>query len=154
MNILVSACLLGLNCKYNGGNNYSSKLAACLPEHRFIPVCPEQLGGLCTPREPSEIQNGTGREVWQGKAEIWSRPGGDVTEAFKKGAAEALKLAKLYDCRVAILKARSPSCGYGLIYDGSFSGRLIEGNGACAELLSDEGILILNEDNFEAVLNQ
>lgn len=154
MNILVSACLLGVNCKYSGGNNSCERLAAYLERYNLIPVCPEQLGGLSTPRAAAEIQNGNGKDVLEEKAEIRDCNGENVTGAFTRGAAETLKLAKLYDCKLAILKAKSPSCGYGKIYDGSFSGKQRDGNGVCAELLSDSGIIILNEENFESLINK
>ncbi len=154
MNILVSACLLGVNCKYNGGNNNCEGLLKYLKTHQLIPVCPEQLGGLTTPRGPAEIQQGTGKDVLDGRAEVMNEKGENVTEAFVKGASETLMLARLYDCSIAILKAKSPSCGCGQIYDGSFSHIVKEGSGVCAELLTDAGIIVLNEDNFETVLNK
>lgn len=139
MNIIVSACLLGINSKYNGGNNYNEKVAKLLEQHNLIPVCPEQLGGLSTPRFPAELQ--PGMDI------IKNSNGEDVTMYFKKGAQEALKIALLYNCKYAILKSKSPSCGYGLIYDGTFSGRLISGEGVFARLLSENGIKVYTEED-------
>jgi len=139
MNIVVSACLLGVNSKYNGGNNYNEKVAKLLEQHNLIPVCPEQLGGLSTPRFPAELQPGI--DI------IKNSNGEDVTMYFKKGAQEALKIALLYNCEYAILKSKSPSCGYGLIYDGSFTGRLIPGAGVFARLLAENGIKVYTEED-------
>lgn len=149
MNILVSACLLGTNCKYNGGNNLTPKVLELKKEHEIIPVCPEELGGLLTPREPCEIQEGSGKEVLEGKAVVLNKSGEDVTEQFIKGAEETLVLAKKYCCPVAVLKARSPSCGCGIIYDGTFSSEQIEGNGVTAQLLLDNEIVVMTEKDFE-----
>ncbi|MGE5631475.1 MAG: DUF523 domain-containing protein [Caulobacteraceae bacterium] len=154
MNIIVSACLLGTNCKYSGGNNLNEKLVEFVKEHNVIPVCPEELGGLSTPREPNEIQKGTGKEVLEGKARVVDKKGEDVTEQFVRGAKEVLKLAKQHSCPAAILKANSPSCGCGIIYDGSFSGRRKEGNGVCTQLLLDNGIKVMSDENFEEKLRE
>jgi uncharacterized protein YbbK (DUF523 family) len=107
--------------------------------NNLIPVCPEQLGGLTTPREPAEIV----------KDQVIFKSGGDATMAFKEGAFETLNLANLFDCKVAILKKHSPSCGDGLIYDGTFQGVLVEGTGVTAKLLKENGIAVYNEDNFK-----
>lgn len=139
MNIVVSACLLGVNSKYNGGNNYNEKVAKLLEQHNLIPVCPEQLGGLSTPRFPAELQ--PGMDI------IKNSNGDDVTMYFKKGAQEALKIGLLYNCKYAILKSKSPSCGYGLIYDGTFTGRLIPGAGVFARLLAENGIKVYTEED-------
>jgi len=148
MNILVSACLLGTNCKYSGGNNLTPRVLELLKEHNIVPVCPEELGGLPTPREPSEIQNGEGKEVLKRKSQVVSIKGEDVTAQFVKGAREALDLARKHSCTAAILKAQSPSCGCGIIYDGSFSGKLKEGSGVTAQLLLDNGIIVMTENDF------
>ena len=140
MKILVSACLLGANCRYDGGNNYRSQMLELLKEHTLIPVCPEQLGGLTTPRPPVE---------WQGDRAM-NNQGTDCTMQFHRGAEEALRMALLYDCKLAILKAKSPSCGNHQIYDGTFSGRLVEGAGGTAELLKKHGIVVINETEVEA----
>ena len=149
MNILVSACLLGTNCKYSGGNNLTPKVLELMKEHTLIPVCPEESGGLLTPREPCEIQDGAGKEVLEGKARVLNIKGEDVTGQFIKGAKDILALARQHSCPVAVLKANSPSCGCGTIYDGSFSGILKEGNGVTAQLLLDNEIVVMTEKDFE-----
>lgn len=135
--ILVSACLLGLCCRYDGKEKADGRVLELLKRDDIllIPVCPEQLGGMETPRLPSERR---------GEAVV-NRSGEDVTEYYRKGAAQALKLAELYGCKAAILKERSPSCGKGQIYDGTFSGTLTEGDGVTAELLKCHGIQIFGE---------
>lgn len=152
MKILVSACLLGTNCKYSGGNNLSPKVLELVSELELVPFCPEEMGGLSTPREPSEIQEGTGKDVLLGKARILNKKGEDVTEQFVKGAMAILELAKEHSCKAAIMKANSPSCGCGRIYDGSFSGKLREGSGVCAQLLMDNGIAVMTENDFKEKL--
>lgn len=152
MNILISACLLGTNCKYSGGNNLTPELLELMKEHILIPICPEQLGGLTTPRKPSEIQEGTGSDVLAGQALVINNAGEDLTRQFVKGAEETLNLAKLYDCTAAILKSRSPSCGSGTIYDGSFSGKVKQGSGVAAQLLMDNGLMVMSEDDYEEKL--
>jgi uncharacterized protein YbbK (DUF523 family) len=149
MNILVSACLLGTNCKYSGGNNLTSKVLELMKEHTLIPICPEQLGGLTTPRKPCEIDTGDGSDVLAGHAKVMNNKGEDLTEQFVKGAQETLNLAKLYGCTSAILKANSPSCGCRTIYDGSFTGKHKEGSGVTTQLLLDNGVLVMTENDFE-----
>jgi uncharacterized protein YbbK (DUF523 family) len=131
--ILVSACLLGTNCKYSGGNNYSEEVMEYLKDYEIIPICPEQLGGLPTPRPASEI---IGDKVINNK-------GTDVTSNYQKGAEEALKIAKLLGIKKALLKAKSPSCGNGKIYDGTFSGTLIDGDGITTKLLKENNIEVI-----------
>ena len=135
--LLVSACLLGFNCKYSGGNNALPKetLDALRGRFRLIPVCPETAGGLPTPREPSERRG----------ERVMSRDGRDVTAAFQKGAALTLRLAGRYGAKTALLKQNSPSCGSGMIYDGSFTGRLVPGDGVTAELLKSRGVAVMGE---------
>lgn len=146
MNVLISGCLLGVNCKYNGGNNLVDKLTELVDQINFIPVCPEQLGGLTTPRPPSEIRA-------EGEAsKVVSNQGLDVTVQFMKGAEESLRIAKLYNCKYAILKERSPSCGSTHIYDGSFQGKVKPGMGMTAALLKQHGIQVYSEENFEELL--
>ena len=145
--IIVSACLCGMNTKYNGGNNLDEKVVSLLREGKAMAVCPEQLGGLSTPRPPHEICYGTGAEVLDGKAKILTKEGNDGTEQFLKGAYETLKIAKECGVKVAILKARSPSCGYGKIYDGTFTGSKIDGNGVTVELLRRNGIKVFSEED-------
>lgn len=142
MNILVSACLLGVNCRYNGGGVLQEDLLKLKEKHLLIPVCPEQLGGLPTPRTASEIRGNR----------VVTKDSSEVTKHFNSGAEETLKLAKLFDCTYAILKERSPSCGFGKIYDGNFTGTLVAGNGITADLLSKHGITILGESQIPDLL--
>jgi uncharacterized protein YbbK (DUF523 family) len=149
--IIVSACLCGINCKYNGGNNLDERVLKLLKEGKAIPVCPEQLGGQQTPRAPHEIVSGSGIDVLQGKAKVLG-PGDDdsddVTSEFIKGAYETLKIAEAVGASIAILKARSPSCGVSQIYDGTFSGTKRQGNGVTAELLLSKGMKVFTEENL------
>lgn len=140
--ILVSACLLGAMCRYDGKSNALARLEELKKAAVFVPFCPEIYGGLPTPREPSEIKDGR----------VCSKSGCDVTAQFEKGAREALKMAQLLDCRAAILKERSPSCGSRQIYDGTFQGRRIEGQGVTAALLGKNGIRLFNEEQAEECL--
>ena len=132
MKIIVSACLLGENCKYTGGNNRNEKLLRLLSGHRVIPVCPEVLGGLPTPRVPAEIVNGR----------VTNREGVSVDEAFRKGAEKALGIARKEQPDLIILQSRSPSCGVKQIYDGTFSGTLIPGQGVFAEMARKAGFRV------------
>lgn len=143
--IAVSACLIGINCKYNGNNNENEKVKNYLKDKKFIIICPEQLGGLSTPRNPAEIINRDGYSVINDEAKILDNNGMDVTNEFKKGANECLKIAKIYGCREAILKEGSPSCGSNFIYDGSFSGKKISGVGTTTALLRSNGIKVISE---------
>lgn len=127
----------------------NEKALKLLQQGKAILICPEQLGGLTTPRLPHEIVGGTGKDVLEGKVKILSNEGEDSTEKFVKGAYEALKIAKSVKATKAILKAKSPSCGCGEIYDGSFSSKKIEGNGVTAELFLKNGIKIYTEDEIE-----
>jgi uncharacterized protein YbbK (DUF523 family) len=132
----VSACLLGIRCKYDGTSNYSAEAVRRLAErYTLIPVCPEQLGGLTTPRPPAEIQNGR----------VVTKDGLDVTESFQRGAEETLEIFKLLKLEAAILKEGSPSCGSSLIYDGTFTGVKISGMGLTVRLLRDQGIGVISE---------
>ena len=147
--ILVSACLAGINCKYNGGNNFNVKIAEMVAGGQAIPVCPEQLGGCTTPRATAEISGGTGADVLHAGARVIRKNGEDITEEFIKGAEEVLRIARLTCADRAVLKSKSPSCGCGLIYDGTFSGKLKEGNGVTAELLIRNGIDVVSEDEID-----
>lgn len=129
--ILVSACLAGCNCKYNGKNSAIPEIEELVEEGKAIVICPEVLGGLSTPRDPCEIQEIDGKRV------VMSSAGEDVTEAFIRGAQKTLDLAKEINPTLIILKAKSPSCGFGQIYDGTFTGTLKEGNGFTAQLLHE-----------------
>jgi len=135
MNILVSACLLGINCRYNGVLVEDTNVKRLNEKYCVIPVCPEMLGGLAASREPSEIKNG----------KVFTYSGKEVTSQFLRGAQETLALAKLNSCRLAVFKERSPSCGCKKIYDGSFSGKIIDGNGITTSLLLDNGIEVIGE---------
>lgn len=138
-NILVSKCLLGYNCRYKGDNCACEKVIALGKENNLIPICPEQDGGLPTPRDPGEI---VGDKVISSK-------GKDITKEYKKGAEIALETAKKYHIDYAILKAKSPSCGKGLIYDGTFSGNKIPGNGIAAQLLLDNGFIVYTDEEIK-----
>ena len=149
--IIVSACLLGENCKYSGGNNKSENVIKYLEDKEYILVCPEQLGGLSTPRNPSEIityGNKDGNDVLSGCTKVLSNKGIDVTKNFIQGAEETLKIAKEHNAKTAILKAGSPSCGYNKIYDGTFLGNKIQGMGVTAAILYKENIALLDEDDI------
>jgi len=146
--ILVSACLCGKNTKYNGGNNKNNKLMELLKKKEVKLVCPEQLGGLKTPRLQCEIYKGDGGTVLDGIAKVIDIEGKDCTEEFLKGAFKTLEIARNFEIEKAILKSKSPSCGLGLIYDGNFSGKFVEGNGVTAELLQRNGISVLTEEEF------
>ena len=136
--ILVSACLSGVNCKYNGKNNENEKIIELIKNKDVILVCPEQLGGLKTPRSPAEIKNN----------KVINKENIDVTEEYNKGAQEVLELAKKFNIKTAILKSKSPSCGKGKIYDGTFSGNLINGNGITTELLEKNNIKVISSDEL------
>ena len=144
MNILISGCLLGLSCRYDGKSKGLEKesLEKLMEKHTLIPACPEQLGGLPTPRNPSER---IGDKVMMDCGE-------DVTAQYRRGAEQALALARLFGCEAAILKERSPSCGCGSIYDGSFSGSLTEGDGVTAELFKANGIPVYGESRIAELL--
>ena len=149
--IIVSACLLGENCKYSGGNNKSENVIKYLEDKEYILVCPEQLGGLSTPRNPSEIityGNTDGYDVLSGCTKVLSNKGIDVKKNFIQGAEETLKIAKEHNAKTAILKAGSPSCGYKKIYDGTFLGNKIQGMGVTAAILNKENIALLDEDDI------
>ncbi|MBO7354786.1 MAG: DUF523 domain-containing protein [Lachnospiraceae bacterium] len=141
-NLIISACLIGCRTRYNGETSEIPELEELKKKYCLIPVCPEQLGGLATPRDPAEIRDGR----------VVSAKGRDVTAEFEKGAEEVLRLARLFDCDTAVLKERSPSCGYGRVYDGTFSGTLTDGSGLTAALLSGNGIRILGESRVGELL--
>ncbi|WP_156204683.1 DUF523 domain-containing protein [Candidatus Syntrophocurvum alkaliphilum] len=146
---LISACLCGINCKYDGKSNYHPLFVELFKKGEVIPVCPEQLGGLTTPRTPSEIKNGTGIDVlYNNKTKVITKDTKDVTAKFIKGAYETLNIAKLLDIDTAIFKSRSPSCGMGNVYDGSFSGKLIKGDGVTTALLKENKINVINNEEY------
>ena len=141
-NILVSACLLGIGCRYDGKHKANPEVLKLRERYNLIPVCPEIFGGLPTPRTPSERIGD----------KVMMRDGTDVTENYERGAREALELCRIYNIKTAVLKERSPSCGKGEIYDGSFSGSLTNRDGVCAELLEKEGIRVLGESEINILL--
>jgi uncharacterized protein YbbK (DUF523 family) len=130
--------LLGEKCRYDGGSKPNEKIIALSKKEKLVPVCPEQLGGLPTPREPSE----------QKAKKVFSKSGKDVTAQFENGAKQVLKIAKQLDIKEAILKQRSPSCGAGQIYDGTFSGKIIRGDGVTTALLKKNGIKVSSEEDL------
>ena len=134
MRIAVSACLLGENCKYNGGNNYSEKVIRFIKNHEVISICPELLGGLPVPREPAELVDGIAR----------TKDGASVNEEFRLGAENAMKIIEENHIELVILQSRSPSCGVKAIYDGTFSGKLIAGQGIFAQMLAKRNFKILD----------
>ena len=144
MRILISGCLLGICCRYDGASKPHPLAMELVKNHELVPVCPEQLGGLPTPRPPAERQG----EL------IIAKTGLDVTEQYRRGAEETLKLCRLLNCEAAVLKERSPSCGSGEIYDGTFTGTLIPGNGVTAELLKGSGIPVYGESGIPELLKE
>lgn len=145
--IICSACLLGIECNYRGGSNLNSRVLKLLDKNILIPVCPEQLGGLPTPRENAEII-GDGYMVLDGRGKVVTCSGKDVTQYFVKGAMETLRIVKLYGIGSAILKQCSPSCGSGKIYDGTFSERLVSGDGVTTALLKRNGVKVFSEEDI------
>ena len=144
--ILVSSCLAGVNCKYSGGNNYNKTISELVKKGEAIILCPEMLGNLPVPRIPCEI-----RKDEKDKRCVVNKEGEDCTKAFMEGAEKTLEVVKARDIKVAILKSRSPSCGAGSVYDGSFSGKLIEGNGVTAQLLIKNGVKVYTEHEISQV---
>ena len=139
MKIMVSACLAGENCKYNGGNNRNEIVLKLMADNEVITICPEQMGGLPTPRVPSEIRDGL----------VITKDGRIVDVEFRSGAARCLQLARRLQPELIILQSRSPSCGVKMIYDGSFSGRKIPGQGVATQLLRQEGFAVFGEDQMD-----
>lgn len=137
--IIVSACLLGENCKYNGGNNYDPRVVAFARGREVIPVCPEVLAGLGIPRIPIEIKDG----------KVIRRDGQVVDEAIRTAVAQILEQIKNEDIECAVLKARSPTCGARQVYDGTFSGKLVDGAGVLAQALLDAGYIVMDNEDLE-----
>ena len=147
--VLVSACLAGRACRFDGTASADDEVGRLVTEGRAILVCPEADGGLGTPRPPAEIVGGTGRDVLEGRARVVTEEGDDVTAAYVKGAQIALAAARRGGAATAILKARSPSCGKARIYDGTFSLSLTSGSGVTAALLEASGIEILSDEELD-----
>lgn len=136
--VLISACLIGEPCRYDGGNSIKTNLMEKLSDKTLIPVCPEVEGGLSTPRPPAEIV----------VDRVLRENGTDVTEHFRRGAEQALSIAKENEASLAILKSRSPSCGCGQVYDGTFSATLVSGDGITTLLLKSQGISCISDENY------
>ena len=144
MKIAVSACLLGENCKYNGGNNYNEKVIEFVKGHEVIGICPELLGGLPVPREPAEIVDGIVR----------TKNGASVNEEFRHGAEAAMNIIEENDIELVILQSRSPSCGAKKIYDGTFSGNLIVGQGVFAQMLAKRNYKTVDVSDLDKITHQ
>ena len=148
--LIVSACLVGVCCRYDGKGFCHPRLAKLVEEGKAFALCPEQLGGLPTPRTPCEIKGGDGRDVLAGAARVVDVLGNDQTEGYLRGARRALELCQRFGADKAVLKSRSPSCGRGFIYDGNFNSTLKEGCGVTAALLEENGIQVFcEEDEYE-----
>ena len=147
---IVSACLAGVNCRHDGCNKLDPRVAKLVAEGRAIPVCPEQLGGLPTPRTEADLVGGTGAEVLDGKARVVDREGHDVTAQFVRGAREALQVAKTAGATLAVLKENSPSCGCKRTYTRDATGKAhrVAGQGVTAALLAREGLRVISEEEL------
>ena len=144
--LLVSACLLGVACNHEGRGSWRAVVRDLEERYRLVPVCPEVLGGLTTPRPAAEIQEGDGADVLAGRAGVANVEGGDVTAAYRRGAEEAVRIARAAGATRAVLKARSPSCGASAVYDGTFSRRLVPGQGVTAAALRAAGIEVCSDE--------
>ena len=142
MNIIVSACLLGMKCRYDGSGQMLMQMQELKEKHHLIPVCPEIYGGLSTPRDAAEKIGDR----------VFTQSGEEVTQEYRKGAKEIGLLADFFQCQYAILKERSPSCGHGMIYDGSFTGTIVPGEGITAKLLLENGIRVIGETQIEEAI--
>lgn len=150
---IISACLCGVNCKYNGNNNINERCLKLFKEGKAVLVCPEQLGGLSTPRNPVELDN-VASEIIEGNGRAINNKGEDVTKPFLNGAYETLKIAKELGATKAILKEGSPSCGANFVYDGTFTGNKIKGKGITAQLLENAGITVFSDEDLEVSHNK
>jgi uncharacterized protein YbbK (DUF523 family) len=148
---LVSACLLGVRCSWNSDHNRCDAAIRLSRKEVLLPVCPEQLGGLPTPRVPQEIKGGSGDDVLSGRCRVLNKDGIDVTDALKRGAEETLRIALAMGATAFVGRSRSPSCGVGGVYNGSFSGRVVPGDGITAALLRRNGIQLIPEDDLQAL---
>lgn len=139
MKILISACLLGENCKYNGGNNYNAAVAEFVKDKDVLPICPEMMAGMGCPRTPIEIVDGV----------LMDRDGNNVDAAMREAVAKAMERIRKEEIQCAILQSRSPTCGVNQIYDGSFSGKLIPGSGVLTQALKDEGYQVIDAEDIK-----
>ncbi|MFE8701621.1 DUF523 domain-containing protein [Cytobacillus sp. FJAT-54145] len=146
--IIVSSCLAGEPCRYNGTASLEEKIQDLVNQKKAIMLCPELLGGFTTPREPAEIVGGTGEDVLNGHARVVERSGADVTEMFMKGAKKTLEMARKLQASCVVLKENSPSCGSQMIYNGEFSNRKVAGEGVTAALLRREGFKVISENQL------
>ena len=138
MKILISACLLGENCKYNGGNNYSAAVAEFLKDKEVLSICPEMMAGMGCPRTPIEIVEGV----------LMDRNGNNVDAAMRQAVVQAMEMIRKEDIQCAVLQSRSPTCGVNQVYDGSFSGKLVNGSGILAQELKKAGYIIIDSENI------
>ncbi|UYZ22562.1 DUF523 domain-containing protein [Mesobacillus jeotgali] len=152
--ILVSSCLAGLEVRYNATHSLNHKIRQLVDEKKAMTVCPELLGGFSTPREPAEIIGGDGEDVLDGRARVIEKSGRDVTDLYIKGAYLTLETAQEYDAAVVVLKEFSPSCGSSMIYNGTFQGEKVPGNGVTAALLKRNGIRVVSEEGFSDLLRE
>ncbi|MCG7386465.1 DUF523 domain-containing protein [Paenibacillus sp. ACRRY] len=148
MRYLVSSCLAGIACRYNGTASLDEKIQELVAQEQAMMVCPELLGGFSTPREPAEIIGGTGKDVLAGTAQVIERGGRDVTDLYIKGAYQTLEWAKKLDVTCIVLKEFSPSCGTHAIYDGNFANHKVQGEGVTSALLRQEGYEVISENEF------
>jgi uncharacterized protein YbbK (DUF523 family) len=148
--LVVSACLLGVACNHEGRGSWRSVVAELGERYRLVPVCPEVLGGLTTPRPAAEISGGDGTDVLSGQARVLNVNGGDVTAAYRRGAEAAVQVARAAGATRAVLKARSPSCGSSQIYDGAFSRQLVDGQGVTAAALRAAGVEVCSDEEAAA----
>ncbi len=146
--ILISACLIGINCAYHGRSNLTESLLRDLDPEKLVPICPEQLGGLATPRDRARLVGGDGKDFWRAKAQVVTINGQVVSEQYRKGGLESLKVARFYSARRAILKANSPSCGCGCIFNETISA-LVPGDGTTSALFKENGIEVFSEISYK-----
>lgn len=152
--ILVSACLLGENVRYDGGNSLNKELLELLAGKEMVPICPEVAGGLPVPRPPVEIVGGDGEDVLAGRASVKAAEGKDLTAAFIEGACKVLEELDLQEIEFAILKSKSPSCGVDRIYNGQFNGQLRQGPGVTAAYFMSKGIEVYTEEEVDKIKNK
>ncbi|QOS97593.1 DUF523 domain-containing protein [Brevibacterium sp. JNUCC-42] len=150
--LLVSSCLAGLNCRYNGSHSLDEKVKELVTQNKAVTVCPELLGGFITPRESAEIVGGNGDDVLRGTAKVVEKSGRDVTHLYIDGAYQTLQLAKQYQATHVVLKENSPSCGSHNIYNGHFSNQRIPGQGVTSALLRQEGFIVISENELSDVI--